>query len=444
MLKRKFESRLQKWLKTKYVLLVDGARQVGKTFWIKDFCTRNFERFIYIDISQHALAPDAFANATTVEAFYLAVSTFSDKKVLPGKTVVFLDEIQKAPKADFRTIAKPLAIDGRCRIIFSGSLLGVTEHNTSLEPTGYMYEERMYPMDFEEFLWANSVQEDVIAKVKECFANRQEVPTFIHEKLLEMFRLYLMIGGLPGAVQAYVETSDLGFAHLSHRTVEIYYKNDVTQYASLEKRPYIRRAYELLPSELNSKSKRFILSRLEKRYVVEKAENDFIWLSDAGVAIPVYNVDEPKIPLDLSRNNTLLKLFANDVGLLCYRLLETGIQEKILAHTQDINFGSIYENAVAQELLCHGYEDKRLCYFSSKKQGEVDFLILYKSEVVPLEIKSGKGYKRHVALDNLLTNPEYGIKEGFVFGDCNLEVVGKRTYFPIYMIDFLYSSAYRY
>ena len=172
--------------------------QVGKTFWIKNFCSRNFEQFIYVDISQHALAPDAFANAKTVEAFYLAVSAFSNKKVLPGKTVVFIDEIQKAPKADFRTLAKPLALDGRCRVIFSGSLLGVTEHKTFLEPTGYMYEERMYPLDFEEFLWANSVQEDVIAKAKECFENRQEVPTFIHEKLLDLFRLYLMVGGLPG------------------------------------------------------------------------------------------------------------------------------------------------------------------------------------------------------------------------------------------------------
>ncbi len=424
-------------------MLVDGARQVGKTFWIKDFCARNFERVIYIDISQNALAPDAFANATSVEAFYLAVSAFSNKKVLPGKTVVFLDEIQKAPKADFRTIAKPLALDGRCRVIFSGSLLGVSEHNTALEPAGYMYEERMYPMDFEEFLWANSIQEDVIAEVKECFAGREEVPAFLHEKLLDLFRLYLMVGGLPGAVQSYVESADLRFAHLSHRTVEVYYKNDVTQYAALEKRPYIRQAYELLPSELNSKSKRFVLSRLPGRYEVEKAKNDIVWLSDAGVTIPIYNVDEPKIPLDLSRNSTPLKLFANDVGLLCYRLLESRIQEKILAHSKDINFGAIYENAVAQELLCHGYEDGRLYYFSSKMQGEVDFLILYKGEVMPLEIKSGKGYKRHVALDNLLGNQDYGIKEGFVFGDCNLEVVGKRTYFPIYMVDFLYSSAYR-
>lgn len=442
MLSRKFEKTLKKWLKTKYVLLVDGTRQVGKTFWIKDFCARNFEKFIYIDIADHPLAPDAFTKARTVEEFYLAVSVFSKEEIIPGKTAVFLDEIQQAPEADFRTLAKPLAIDGRARIVFSGSLLGISENNTALEPAGYLYEERMYPLDFEEFLWANSVKEDVINKVRECFEKREEVPAYIHEMMMSLFRLYLMVGGLPGAVQAYVDSRDLIYAHIAHKTIEMYYRNDVTKYAAKEKRPYIQQAYDLLPSELNSKTKRFVLSKLGKRYCVEKAENDFLWLSNAGVAIPVYNVDEPKVPLLLSKNNNLMKLFANDVGLLCYRLLDTGIQEKILVQSKNISFGSIYENVVAQELYAHGYDGDRLFYFSSKKQGEVDFLLMYRGEVVPLEVKSGKDYKRHVALDNLLTNGEYGIKEAFVFGECNVQRSGAKTYYPIYMIDFLYSSAY--
>ena len=442
MLRRKFESKLEKWLKTKYALLVDGARQVGKTYWIKDFCQRNFEKLIYINIADYPLAPDAFAKARTVEDFYLAVSVFSKEEIIPGKTAVFIDEIQEAPEADFRTLAKPLSIDGRARVVFSGSLLGVMENNTALEPAGYLYEERMYPLDFEEFLWANSVKEEVIEKVRDCFEKRERVPDYIHERMMSLFRLYLMVGGLPGAVQAYVDSSDLTYAHIAHKTVETYYRNDVTKYASKEKHSYIRQAYDLLPSELNSKSKRFVLSKLEKRYSIEKAENDFLWLSNAGVAIPVYNVDEPKIPLLLSKNSNLMKLFANDVGLLCYRLLDTGIQEKILAQAKDINFGAIYENVVAQELYAHGYDGDRLFYFSSKKQGEVDFLLMYKGEVVPLEVKSGKDYKRHVALDNLLSNEECGIKEAFVFGECNLQKAEARVYCPIYMIDFLYSSAY--
>ena len=442
MLKRKFETKLNQWLESKCVLLVDGARQVGKTFWIQNFCQRHFDNFIYINLANDPLAPEAFANAKTIESFYLAVSAFGNKAIVPGKTALFIDEIQEAPGADFRTLAKPLAIDGRCRIVFSGSLLGVNEGNAALEPAGYMYEERMYPLDFEEFLWANSVQPDVIAKVKECFTRRERVPDFIHEKLLELFRLYLMVGGLPASVQAYVDTSDLKKAHLEHKAIEMYYRNDATKYAAKEHRLYIASAYDLLPSELNSKSKRFTLSKLEKRYVLERAKNDFLWLTKAGIALPVYNVDEPKIPLLLSKNSNLMKLFANDVGLLCYRMLDTGIQEKILAHVKDINFGSIYENAVAQELYAHGYDGDRLFYFSSKKQGEVDFLLVYQGEVLPIEVKSGKDYKRHIALDNLMSCPSYGIKQGFVFGECNLLQSGGRTYFPIYMIDFLYSDAY--
>lgn len=234
-----------------------------------------------------------------------------------------------------------------------------------------------------------------------------------------------------------MSTNDLNATALVHKAIETYYRKDVTKYAKEEERPYISYAYDLLPSELCSKSKRFILSKVGKNYSLKRCENDFLWLKDAGVAIPVYNVDEPKDPLLLSKNSKLLKLFANDVGLLCHRLMGTGVRAKILAHEKDINFGAIFENAVAQELTCHGFVCDSLFYFASKKQGEVDFLIDYEGEVLPIEIKSGKDYKRHIALDNLLSSEEYDIKEGFIFGDCNLSKKGNRTYFPIYMIGLL-------
>ena len=254
---------------------------------------------------------------------------------------------------------------------------------------------------------------------------------------MDLFYRYLMIGGFPEVVNTYIQTNDLAATHLIHKAIETYYKKDITKYAAEMDRPYIISAYDLLPSELSSKTKRFILSRIDKNYSILRCQNDFLWLKDAGIAIPVYNVDKPKIPLLLTKNNHLLKLFANDVGLLCYRLLETGIQEKILAHEKDINFGGIFENAVAQELLCHGFGFNKLFYFSSKKQGEVDFLITYKNEVLPIEVKSGKDYKRHSALNNLLSNKEYGIEKAIVFADCNLEISNEKLYLPIYMVALL-------
>lgn len=437
MLKRKFEERLRTWLNTNKVLLVDGARQVGKTYLIENFCKANFENYVYINLALEVNAIKAFAQAKNVNDFLLVVSSFASSPMIPSKTVVFIDEIQLAKEIDFQTMAKGFALDGRYRFVFSDSLLGVTTFNIALEPTGYLYEETMYPLDFEEFLWANKVQEPVIDEVERCFAERKPVPAFIHEKMIDLFYRYLLIGGMPDAVQTYVDTNDLAATHLAHKAIEAFYKKDIAKYAHEAGRPYIANAYDLLPGELPSKSKRFILSRVGKNYSISRCENDFIWLKDAGVAIPVYNVDEPKIPLLLTRNNRLLKLFANDVGLLCYRLLPTGIQEKILAHEKDINFGGIFENAVAQELRAHGFLDDNLFYFSSKKQGEVDFLVTYRNEALPIEVKSGKDYKRHVTLDNLLSNEKYGINSAMVFGNCNVEANGRKTYLPIYMVDWL-------
>ncbi len=437
MLKRKFKEKLNHWLSTNKVLLVDGARQVGKTFLIDEFCKENFENYIYINLALNTQSIKAFSQAKTVNDFLLVVSAFSTSPLIPKKTVIFIDEIQMAKDIDFQTMAKGFVIDGRYRFIFSGSLLGVTTFNIALEPTGYLYEETMYPLDFEEFLWASNVQEPVILEIKKCYQERTEVPFYIHDKLIDLFYKYLLIGGMPEAVQTYIRTNDLAATHLIHKMIETYYKKDVTKYANEAHRPYIRNAYDLIPSEISSKSKRFILSNVDKKYSLLRCENDFIWLKDAGVAIPVYNVDEPKVPLLLAKNNKLLKLFANDVGLLCYRLLSTGIQEKILAHEKDINFGGIFENAVAQELLCHGFNCDNLFYFSSKKQGEVDFLIMYKNEILPIEVKSGKDYKRHSALNNLLSNDEYEIKQAIVFCNSNLQVRGKITYLPIYMVSLL-------
>lgn len=436
MLKRKFEAKLEEWLKSDKILLVDGARQVGKSFLIDYFCKKYFANYVQINLALESGAIEAFRSVKDVDGFLLAVSAFSSSPLVPRETVIFIDEIQLAQGVDFLTLSKGLALDGRYRFIFSGSLLGVNDFTPRLNPTGYLYKETMYPLDFEEFLYANGVNDDVIATLESCFKERKEVPSFIHEKMIDLFYLYLLVGGMPDAVNSYLASNDLQTMRIAFKSIESFYRDDIAKYAKNEDKPYILNAYDLLPSELNSKSKRFILSKRGNGYSLKRSENDFLWMKDAGIALPVYNVDEPKIPLLLSKNSTLFKLFANDVGLLSYRLFNTGVEKKILAHAKDINFGSIFENAVAMELNTHGFKN-HLFYFSSKKQGEVDFLLEYQGKVLPIEVKSGKDYKRHVALDNLLSNKEYDIEEAYIFGNCNLERKGKKTYFPIYMIDYV-------
>ncbi|MDD4065999.1 MAG: DUF4143 domain-containing protein [Bacilli bacterium] len=435
MLRRKFENKLNEWLANKKILLVDGARQVGKTYIIEAFCKQKFVNFVEINLANNKEAIVALEHARNVKDFLFVISSFSKVSLIPGQTVIFIDEIQLAPQIDFRTLAKPLCQNGQFRFIFSGSLLGVSEFNTALEPMGFLYSETMYPLDFEEFLWANGVQDEVYDKVRECFYEKKEVPPFIHTQLLDYFYNYLLVGGMPEAVDSYIKNNDLKKINLIHRAIEQHYVADITKYAPLEKRPLIKMAYEVLPSEISSKSKRFTLSLIGNQHKLTKVDNDFFWLSEAGVAIPVYTVSEPKIPLLLSRNSRLLKLFASDVGMLTYRLMDTEVQRKISAHEKDIIYGAIFENAVAQELLTHNF--KEIYYFSSKKQGEVDFLITYKGNVLPLEIKSGKDYQRHVALDNLLANEEYEIHEAYIFSNSNIKVVGNKVYYPIYMIGCL-------
>lgn len=432
MLKRKFEEKLIAWKKGNKILLVDGSRQVGKTYLIEKYCKAHFKNVVEINLAYNKDAIEPLEKAKTVQDFLFVVTSFSKIPLAIGETVVFIDEIQLATKIDFLTMAKPLAQDGRYRFIFSGSLLGITEFNISLESTGFLYTETMYPLDFEEFLWANGLQETSISLMKECFSTRKAVPDFLHSKLLDFFYRYLLIGGMPETVDSYIKSNDLPSINTIHKSIEQHYVADITKYAPMEERAMIRLAYDLLPSEISSKSKRFTISKLGDQRKISKAQNDFIWLSQAGVAVPVYNVDEPKVPLLLSRNNRLLKLFSSDVGMLSYRLMDTDVQRKLLAHEKSINYGAIFENAVSQELLAHGFKEQY--YFSSKKQGEVDFLLTYKGNVLPIEVKSGKDYQRHVALDNLLANKEYEIPEAFIFSDANIRVIGKKTYFPIYMI----------
>ena len=248
------------------------------------------------------------------------------------------------------------------------------------------------------------------------------------------FRFYLIVGGMPAAVWKYIQTNNLQSVAIEQAAILNLYKKDISQYDP-DRKLYLDEIFELIPSELNSKNKRFILKELNKNIKFQRYENSFLWMKSAGVAIPVYNVEEPRIPLLLNKQRNLFKLFQNDVGLLSYQYSD-GIQFKILSGEVNINYGAIYENVVAQELSAKGFE--HLHYFNSKKQGEVDFVIeTGDGEALPIEVKSGKDYEYHHALANIMDNPEYNLKKALILCNDNVSIQGKKIYLPVYMATFI-------
>ncbi len=349
------------------------------------------------------------------------------------KTLIFFDEVQVYP--DVVTLIKFLVDEGSYRYVMSGSLLGVELNNLRSEPVGYMDVKEMYPMNLQEFLTAIGMSDEVIAALRKCWDEKKPVDEFVHNRLMQAFRLYLLVGGMPQAVQSYLDTNNLQHVIAVHKSILQEYQRDIMKYKKDDnnQKLYIEDIFKLIPSELNAKNKRFILKCLNEKARFASYENSFLWLRDAGVALPTYNVEEPKLPLLLAKTRNLFKLFQSDVGLLSSQFAG-GIQLRLLNDSQTVNFGSIYENVVAQELKAHGFD---LYYYNSKKLGELDFVIEYQGEVLPIEVKSGKDYERHNALTNVMASADYNIPQALVLCNDNIKVDGKIVYMPIYMLMFL-------
>lgn len=432
MLERRIKQEIRDFLDSdrKEALMVTGARQVGKTYIIRECAKEICKNIVEINFVENQQAVKLFENITGSKDILLRLSALTDVPMIPGETLVFFDEVQECP--EIVTAIKFLVEDGQYRYILSGSLLGVELKDIRSVPVGYLSILEMYPLDFREFCEANRVSQTVMDKLKECFEKKQPVDELIHEKMMELFRLYLIVGGMPAVVDAYIRTNNLKeVLRIQQGIVQLYYK-DIAKYDK-DNKLYLDEIFSLIPSELNHKNKRFIMKDLNENFRFSRYENSFIWLKEAGVALPVYCVQEPEIPLLLSKSTNLFKLFLSDVGLLASMYVD-GLQLKILSREKDINFGAIYENVAAQELKAHGFE---LYYFNSKKQGELDFVIEYQGNVLPLEIKSGKAYTRHNALDNVLKDERYAIPQALVFCNENISTVDKIVYLPIYMIGFL-------
>lgn len=425
---RKDSVTIQEWLnKSNKALLVTGARQIGKTWLIRDEIAKSgYKKFEVNFIDQ----PDMieYLNAQmSAEDFLVRLKMILPEDCKPHETVVFFDEIQKCP--EIVTKIKFLVDEGSFKYVMSGSLLGVELRGIASAPVGYLEVLRMYPMDFEEFMLANNVSKVTLMMLKEKFETHMPVDEFIHQKLLSIFFVYLIVGGMPDAVKTYIETKDIREVDKIQRDIIMLYKEDFSQYELEDKKLKLKSIYDIIPAELNKQNKKFVFTMLDKELKFSRYENSFLWLKDAGVALPVYNVDAPVIPLLASKSSNIFRLFSSDIGLLTSAYpAETKIQ--LINKNGEVNNGAHFENAVAQQLTANGFEP----YFCKKKNvGELDFVIEMSGKVVPIEVKSGKAYKSHKALNNFMNVSDYHLEEAYVFSVGNVEVQGQVIYLPIYM-----------
>ena len=432
MLKRHIDSTIDvHYATSSKALLLSGARQVGKTYAIRRYAERAGLQLVEMNFLLQPETKNIPQGASDVKELLLRISAYAKRPLTPGKTLIFFDEVQEY--ADILTWVKALVDEGSFRYALSGSLLGLELKNIRSVPVGYMTEYQIYPLDFNEFIRNIGVSDEVIASVRESWEQMRPVDTYIHSKLMQLFNLYLIVGGMPQAVQTYKDSNDLQLVIREQWSILSLYKKDISRYDPDEKL-YINDIFDLIPAELNAKNKRFILKTLNEHIKFSRHENSFTWLREADMALPVYNIDEPRVPLKLNELRNLFKLFQNDVGLLAAQYAD-GIQLRILQGDVNINNGAIYENAVAQELHAHGW---KLYYFNSKKQGEVDFVLEQDEKIIPIEVKSGKDYQRHVALSNILANSEYKIQEAIVLSNNNLSTKNNIIYAPVYMTMFMH------
>ena len=432
MLRRDVENEIYEWISNdNRALLIDGARQVGKTFIIRECLKKSDYTYVEYNLIEDEGIADTLRDAKDASDLVLKLSLGTDKKIIPNKTIFFLDEIQVYK--DILTKIKFLLDDGRYKFILSGSLLGVEMRGLKSAPVGYLKTIKMHPLSFKEFLQLFNVQDEVINILKDSYINQKEVDPYIHEKMMELFNLYMIIGGMPSAVDAYLKFNNIDDVIDIHKGLVEQYKVDFTKYESEDKKLIISNIYDLIPAELNSSNKRFNIADINKNLRYERISDSFIWLYKAGVALPTFNVTEPKSPLKLNEKSSLMKVFLSDVGILT-TLYGKNCKLMILNNDKDINAGSIYENVVAQELTNKGID---LYYYNSKKYGEIDFLYENEKGVVLIEVKSGKGYQRHSAINNIKEVYKDNISKSIVFSKENVTYENSILYLPLYMLMFI-------
>jgi len=437
MLFRKIESLIEAHLQSDSpkILLIDGARQVGKTYIIRHVGQQLFENFIEINMVEDSLGDRLFENVKTVEDFYLQVSMLAGNRMgRKEDTLIFLDEIQAYPH--LLTLLKFLSQDGRFTYIASGSLLGVTLAQTTSIPMGSIRKVRMFPLDFEEFLYANGMNRLAVDSLRKRFEKLESLDEATHGKLMDLFRKYLLVGGLPDAVNSFLAEKNIQSVREIQAEIHDYYAADASRYDE-ERKLKIRRVYDLIPSNMENKKKRVVAQSIENKRgkTFNDYQDEFDYLISAGIALPVQAISNPVFPLLQSTGKNLLKLYLNDVGILSGILYGNNIRA-VLDDEKSVNLGAVYESVVASELIAHGYQ---LFYYDNRSKGEVDFLIDdYGSlSAVPIEIKSGKDYTVHSALNAFVNNADYHVKKAYVLSNERMVTVkGKVIYLPVYDMMF--------
>lgn len=438
MLKRKIEKIINDYFESNSnkILIIDGARQIGKSFIIRELGKKKFKNYIELNFVEDSLGDKYFSNITNKDDFYLQLSMIAgDKLKEKQNTLVFLDEIQQYP--NYLTLLKFLKQDDRFTYICSGSLLGVTLSKTTSIPIGSIDIKHMYPLDFEEFLWANGFGSNAIEVLREKYVKRESLDTASHNRVLSLFKKYLLVGGLPDAVNYFLATTNIVEVRKIQNDIHNYYGDDASKYDK-ENKLKIKRIYDLIPSNLENKKKRVVAQDIEnkkgKKYL--DYTDEFDYLINSGIALEVKAISKPTFPLIESTGKNLLKLYLNDVGLLSNILYKNNVNA-ILNDVRSINLGSLYESVVASELKAHGLN---LYYYDNKANGEVDFLIddYQNLTTLPIEVKSGKDYKIHSAMNKFINNKEYNIFRGIVLSN-EREVLedNKIIYLPIYYVMFI-------
>ena len=444
MLYRKIEKDIEGYLRAEddRIMILEGARQIGKSFIIREVGKKLYDNFIEINFAEDDEGPKIFKGIGTTEGFYFTLSSvYGEKLDRYENTLIFLDEIQHYPQ--YLTLLKFFREDRRFRFIASGSLLGITLRETTSIPVGSIIRKNMYQLDFEEFLIANGFGQEALNTLRTKLMNRESLDESLHNYIMNLFRRYLLVGGLPAAVNEYLDSHNIVKVRNVQENIRSLYEVDATKYEKdSNKTLLIRRIYNMIPSQLENKKKRIIIKDIQNK-IGDRFNNyleEFEYLISSGTALEVSAISNPKYPLAESAHKNLMKLYLNDVGLLTMLLYKNSIRP-VISDEDSVNLGSVYESVVAQELKAHGH---KLFYYDNKQRGEVDFLIddYSSTTILPIEVKSGKDYTRHSALNNLLKVRDYDIASGLVLSNSReIKTVGNVSYMPVYYVMFIDANA---
>ena len=432
MLKRKIIDRLEKWYQSGHYKapLVFGTRQVGKTTAIREFSKAHYDHLIEVNFVKHPMAAKAFDGDLTTRTIITNLSAMGFGPFVEGKTLVFFDEIQECPNA--RTAIKFLVEEHIFDYIESGSLLGINYKPVPSYPVGYEERYDVYPLDFEEFLWAKGVSDDVIEIIKKSYRQLSPVPEFIHQQISRYYREYLVVGGMPEAVQTFVTKTDFNEVVKVQRSIMTTYRADITSYAG-KMAPLVKRVFDAMPSALGKQDKRFVLSDIEKGASLRKYKDPTQWLIDAGIAYYSFNTNAFELPFEATENRRLYKLYMVDTGLLCSQLLKK-MQFSVMNGEIDINEGALTENFVACALAAN---EVALHYYDKKSKLELDFVIPDENGITIIEVKSGAEYKKHASLNNAIASNAMKIDRSIVLSANNVESDNGIIYLPLYMASLL-------